>query len=828
MLGADGHAGDWTWHTFPGEGHTLNEGPWSSADYQGSDRAEWIAAFGISPVLAEGYEVPFMMMATDLGGVVYSSDGEVFIPADLPYSGGVALGFDPHDGNTGYAIIHKVSEQHRAGLFRTTDRGKTWERLTEADYYRGQRNLICVDPAPSRADHIYMGTKAGVKRSLDDGASWEVLPETADMEIRTLRFNADGSSLYVINGANLDSELEAGDLNLYRADIVGDDGAYTWTLIRNGDARDMHPHPVDPERVLLLNRTNRLVWSSDRGATTTEDITPGGFRNARYVLINPADPEHILFFGQGAPEFSYAWTLDGGETWSTPETVNIEGITYYPGFVDYSPFNHGSANHYLFKRFDTAIQGDRHLWAFWPGQPGWVANWGLNKPKIPQLSKDYGQTYLPFAYGGLFKEHTVMDIGNSDDVLVVARIEQGLVHTSNGGLWWEGTSPHNEPVLGEVQIEGSGFSWTTSTFHGVAIDPEDESHWIGFYGNGPAWIIRSMDTGQSWEKVREIADFDMSADPSFFHRRWVFWHRQDPDIIYVGSWKSTDRGETWTELPAGRAVTDMSWENGDVVLHRDFGNYHVSTNGGENWFALPAARNPATLARYELPNGRVPALAAIDPDPLRDPTVPGQFLRFIIGSREGVLEYNATNQNGNQGTWTLHTEGIISNDDPWIGDNQRIYLTSAVFDPRPGHHHIAYVAAGRGFNGPSTQFSTNDKYYRQIYRSENGGLTWERIVTAEHVASGDMPAYMDVTGPLRVSQHTGRLFVHSWAGMYVYDHEAVEGDLWYGFPVDDSGWANTGSWLGWVRTDADPWIWNESLGKYIYVGDGSGWVFVGR
>jgi hypothetical protein len=51
-------------------------------------------------------------------------------------------------------------------------------------------------------------------------------------------------------------------------------------------------------------------------------------------------------------------------------------------------------------------------------------------------------------------------------------------------------------------------------------------------------------------------------------------------------------------------------------------------------------------------------------------------------------------------------------------------------------------------------------------------------------------------------------------------------DSWYGYDVLESGDANTGDWLGWVSVINDPWIWSYSLSKYIYVGDGSGWVYI--
>ena len=49
---------------------------------------------------------------------------------------------------------------------------------------------------------------------------------------------------------------------------------------------------------------------------------------------------------------------------------------------------------------------------------------------------------------------------------------------------------------------------------------------------------------------------------------------------------------------------------------------------------------------------------------------------------------------------------------------------------------------------------------------------------------------------------------------------------WFGYALDEMGWADTGSWMGWVNVTFDPWVWNEALSKFVYVGDDSGWVYV--
>lgn len=50
-------------------------------------------------------------------------------------------------------------------------------------------------------------------------------------------------------------------------------------------------------------------------------------------------------------------------------------------------------------------------------------------------------------------------------------------------------------------------------------------------------------------------------------------------------------------------------------------------------------------------------------------------------------------------------------------------------------------------------------------------------------------------------------------------------------PVVETGWVDTGNWLGWLYDTGTPWAFSDLLNKYIYLPDGSpgesgGWVYV--
>ena len=51
-------------------------------------------------------------------------------------------------------------------------------------------------------------------------------------------------------------------------------------------------------------------------------------------------------------------------------------------------------------------------------------------------------------------------------------------------------------------------------------------------------------------------------------------------------------------------------------------------------------------------------------------------------------------------------------------------------------------------------------------------------------------------------------------------------ETWYGYPVREDGYVDTGSWMDWVYVTQDPWIWNVNLAKWIFIQDGSGWAYV--
>lgn len=123
------------------------------------------------------------------GGVIWtgSDDGRVHVtrdggatwtevtPAALPGFARISLiEASPHDPARAYLAANRYQQDDRAPyLFRTTDFGRTWTRITDGIGPTDFARAIREDPA--RPGLLYAGTEHGVHVSFDDGARWQTL-----------------------------------------------------------------------------------------------------------------------------------------------------------------------------------------------------------------------------------------------------------------------------------------------------------------------------------------------------------------------------------------------------------------------------------------------------------------------------------------------------------------------------------------------------------------------------------------------------------------------------------------------------------------------------
>ena len=352
---------------------------------------------------------PSIMYAAGVAGGVWKSvnAGASWTPiSDLIANIAVsAMAMDPKNPEVIYAGtgegFFNADAVRGAGIFRTTDAGRTWERLraTEsADFY--YVNDLAVSPNDSR--RIYAATSTGIWRSLDGGAVWSrVRPVRSDdqlqlggchdMAIRTdkrsdylyvacgnlaqttIYRNTDASAtgtwepiltesgmgrsaiafapsnqnrVYVIAASVAGGAYQHGLHAFFRSDSAGDAGSWD-AMVRNTDAG---------------NKLGRSILSIPPSAAATDCLygTSDSFTGQSWydltIAVDPLDPNRVWV---GSVDLFR--TDDGGSSWGLAGYVYL-GSNFALGRVHpdqhvivFHPKYDGAANQQMFVGNDGGI-----------------------------------------------------------------------------------------------------------------------------------------------------------------------------------------------------------------------------------------------------------------------------------------------------------------------------------------------------------------------------------------------------------------------------------------------------------------------------------------
>jgi len=118
-------------------------------------------------------------VGTDDGLVQLTRDGgkhwENVTPKAMPDWGTVSMvEASPHDAGTAYIAVERHKQDDFAPyIFKTSDFGKSWTKLTDGIPSNNYVHAVRIDPR--RAGLLFAGTEMGVYVSFDDGAHWQSL-----------------------------------------------------------------------------------------------------------------------------------------------------------------------------------------------------------------------------------------------------------------------------------------------------------------------------------------------------------------------------------------------------------------------------------------------------------------------------------------------------------------------------------------------------------------------------------------------------------------------------------------------------------------------------
>ncbi len=479
-------------------------------------------------------------------GIFRSTDGGVTwthlaggLPTDLA---GSDVAIDVNNPQVLYACIGRIFGADGNGIYKSTDGGDSWTRLSEglpANW--GAQGRISVAVAPSDSNRVYAmitrrcdengggASMRGAYRSDDAGATWTTLP----LE------NIQASYGWYLSIIQVDpedaDEVYFGGLSVQRSL----DGGSTWTNVTTPHV-DIHAFAWTANGHLLCGNDGGLHRSrsqGDRWQALNEGL--GTIQFYAGLSTHPDNPE--VFFGgtqdngsnlRQASGITWRQVLGGDGGWTQINQDN-------PGFV-YAEFQ-GTGNLY---RSTTGGGGGYNL-----------SNIGINGGDrncfLPPYVIDPGDPTRM-----LYGTHRVFESTNRGASWT--RITGDLTK-GDGAIRCLAIAPSDSSYVyavtndGNVQVSsdrGDNFTlvledhpgWPRTTRE-LVIDPHDpQTAYLAAAAFGVTQIQRTRDAGQTWQPLDQnfpdIPVNTLAVDP-----------RSAQAVIYAGSdqglFRSVDDGGTW-------------------------------------------------------------------------------------------------------------------------------------------------------------------------------------------------------------------------------------------------------------------------------------------
>src|SRR6266404_24811 len=219
------------------------------------------------------------------------------------------------------ALGHVYGPNTERGIFRTTDGGKTWQKVLYKDDKTGAIDVEFDPNNPSIMfaalweasrkpwEMISGGAGSGLYRSTDGGATWKQL--TGGGLPRGV-LGRIGISVSAANSNRVYAMIEAQQSGLFVSNDAGD----TWRMV-NSDSRltqrawyYMHifADPKSADTVYVLNTA--MLRSSDGGRTFSALPAPHGDHHG--LWIDPTNPRRMINSNDGGANVS----MDGGQSWT--------------------------------------------------------------------------------------------------------------------------------------------------------------------------------------------------------------------------------------------------------------------------------------------------------------------------------------------------------------------------------------------------------------------------------------------------------------------------------------------------------------------------------
>lgn len=433
------------------------------------------------------------------------------------------------------ALGREWGENPERGVFRTTDGGKSWDKILYVDPKTGCADLV-VDPGNPRRMLAAMwefrrwpwsfksgGAGSGLYLTLDGGESWQRLtPEdglpAGDLGRMGLAFApSDPKRAYALIETR-------GKLAIW----ASDDGGASWRKAGDDDETgnrpfyyaDIHVDGAWPDTIYSLWS---LVSRSTDGGKSFETIVPFNAAHPDHhaLWINPNDPEHMVLGNDGGVAIS----RDRGATWDF--VANLPLAQYYHIHIDMDrPYN---------------VYGGMQDNGSWRGPAYHFENGGIRNHHWEEVG---------FGDGFDTRPHP------EDSTKGYSMSQEGFLYR------WDLTTGERAvirpPAPRGVELR---FNWNA----GIGQDPFDAD--TIYYGS--QFVHRSRDRGDSWE----IISPDLTTDNEE-------WQKQGES---GGLTADVTGAENFVSI---LSIAPSALERGLIWIGTDDGRLHLTRDGGDSWTSV--------------------------------------------------------------------------------------------------------------------------------------------------------------------------------------------------------------------------------------------------